>query len=78
MKTAYYRMANGELIEMAAEDNETIETLSYRPPRLLLMVDGAPSSTPKRCELCIYRENCWKYEANRASGRICDAYQPWE
>ena len=71
-------MANGELIEMAAEDNETMETLSNKPPRLLLMVDGSPSSTPRRCELCIHRETCWKFEAHRISGRICDAFQPWD
>lgn len=78
MKTAFYRMPDDSIVGVVVQDCESMETLSHRPPRLLLMVDGAPSSTPKSCELCIHKDTCWKYEASRMSGRTCDAFQLWD
>ena len=78
MKTAYYRMPDDSIIGVKVLNTESMETLLKAPPQLLLIVDGAPSDTPKRCELCVHKDGCWQYEARRITQRICDIYEPWE
>mgnify|MGYP007057677493 CR=1 FL=1 len=78
MKTAFYRMPDGDLIGVKVSNRESMETLSLRPPKLLLVVDGTPNDTPKRCELCVHKDSCWQYEARRENQRVCDIYEPWE
>ena len=81
--TKYYRMPDGAIVAS--------ETDSDASPQLLLETTERPTYDPygdivlpRRCELCIYRETCWKLEVASwkdevamSMGMPCDIWRPY-
>lgn len=75
MLKRYYRMSDGGIYATLAKDTDEPQITA----KLILQTQDDEDTEPQpRCELCIYRDTCWQYEARRVSGRVCDAFSFWD
>ena len=75
MLKRYYRMSDGGMYTTIAKETDDPELTA----RLILEIQDDDEIEPRpRCELCVFRETCWQYEARRVSGRVCEAFSFWD